>query len=259
MYQQAITILLEAIITFICAECSFDYEKRTWRGLVTCAINIKVKKSENNPEQWNANEEDKETIREILTNRIISDSSFAGIYANLSEVRNYINHSGMREKDFSIKKIKEDIKSALEYIERLCLCPQTESTLLNTAEERGSIVINLSNHPSAGWSAEQTSAAAKYGSIIDVPFPTIDENADTENICNLADEYMQKIQSYGSSKNVTIHIMGEQTFLYSMLHRLQSAGYCCIASTTRRISEELPDGSRKVTFTFAKFREYEVI
>jgi hypothetical protein len=70
---------------------------------------------------------------------------------------------------------------------------------------------------------------------------------------------MQKIQSYGSSKNVTIHIMGEQTFLYSMLHRLQDAGYCCIASTTKRNSEELPDGSHKVTFIFAKFREYEVI
>ena len=42
MYQQAITILLEAIITFKCAECSFDYEKRTWRGLVTSAINRMV-------------------------------------------------------------------------------------------------------------------------------------------------------------------------------------------------------------------------
>ena len=259
MYQQAITMLQESIVTFICDECSFDYEKRDRRGLTSSAINIKIKKSENNPEQWKADEEDKETIRKILTSRIISDSRFADIYANLSEIRNDINHSGMREKNFAIKKIREDIKSALEYIEKLCQCPLMESTAPHIAGERERIIINLSNHPSAGWSAEQTSAAGEYGRIVDIPFPAIDENADTSSICNLADEYMQKIESYGSSNDVTVHIMGEQTFLYSMLHRLHSAGYCCIASTTRRYSEELPDGSRKVTFTFAQFREYEAI
>lgn len=121
------------------------------------------------------------------------------------------------------------------------------------------VLLNVSNHPVETWSEEQKLAASKYGDIEDMPFPVVDEESGTDDIQALANEYINRIKAAGDCTNVTIHIMGEQTFLYSMLYRLQLCGYHCIASTTRRDTEMLPDGSRKVTFRFSRFREYENI
>ena len=45
--------------------------------------------------------------------------------------------------------------------------------------------INLSNHPSAAWGADQLAAAAQYGTIVDVPFPNIDPTLSTEEVLRL--------------------------------------------------------------------------
>lgn len=256
MYQQALTFLREGVITIICERYGLGYITESERKPVENIIHHIKEKTE------------KEKIKEKITAtinlaqypqkliKLINDEfithEFALKYDSLTTYRNDFNHSGMRVEAKTPQNIKDNVNSLITYFENFF-------TVNESTESDTKILLNFSNHPSENWNKFQIAAAAKYGSIIDVPFPTIDENAATEKICNLADEYMKKIQSYGSSKNVTIHIMGEQTFLYSMLHRLQAAGYCCIASTTKRNSEELPDGSRKETFIFAKFREYEVI
>ena len=119
------------------------------------------------------------------------------------------------------------------------------------------IFINFSNHPSVEWSEAQKNAAVEYGEIVDLQFPVIDETATDEDIKKLADEYLLKVREITSPKNATVHIMGEQTFLHSMLHRLQKAGYKCMASTTKRIVKFDEENRKITTFNFERFREYE--
>ena len=58
-------------------------------------------------------------------------------------------------------------------------------------------------------------------------------------------------------KDVTIHIMGELTFTFALLKRLQERGIRCVASTSKRIvKEEVPGRKEEVIFEFDRFREY---
>lgn len=119
------------------------------------------------------------------------------------------------------------------------------------------IFINISNHPSQKWSSEQVQAASTYGIIYDFAFPLIDESANEEQIAFEADILLNKISQIAPSpEQTTVHIMGEMTFTYAMVNLLKAAGYTCVASTSKRIVEELPDGSKNVKFEFCQFREY---
>lgn len=120
------------------------------------------------------------------------------------------------------------------------------------------MLINLTNHPSKYWCAKQIEAASVYGEIVDMPFPEIDETADETYISTLADRYFQEIIAVASNTSVTVHLMGELTFTYALLKRLQLHDILCIASTSRRIVKEDMLGLKKeVLFQFERFRKYE--
>ncbi|MBR3609075.1 MAG: CRISPR-associated protein [Bacteroidales bacterium] len=119
------------------------------------------------------------------------------------------------------------------------------------------ILINLTNHPSNKWSIEQIEAANNYGSIIDIPFPVVDEKGDEQYIKDLVKEYFNKVLIYKSDCNITVHIMGEMTFTFALIKLLQEQGIKCISSTTKRIVIDEGDGVKeKVIFEFERFREY---
>ena len=115
--------------------------------------------------------------------------------------------------------------------------------------------INLSNHPSDKWSKEQLEAASIYGDVVDIPFPQVEPEASEEEIMTLADEYADRINEIHTDQPF-VHVMGEMTFTYAMVRRLQSSNITCLASTTRREVKELEDGKRITTFRFVKFRRY---
>lgn len=120
------------------------------------------------------------------------------------------------------------------------------------------MLINLTNHPSSLWCDKQLEAARIYGEIMDMPFPAIDEMADEAYIEALADEYFQKILELAKDKNVTVHLMGELTFTFALLKRLQEHGIPCVASTSKRIVKEETAGRKgEVIFQFERFRRYE--
>lgn len=120
------------------------------------------------------------------------------------------------------------------------------------------LFLNLTNHPSALWRNRQLEAARTYGEIIDMPFPMIDETDDETCISALADEYLQKILDLAKDKNVTVHLMGELTFTFALLKRLQEHGIPCVASTSKRIvKEETAERKGEVIFQFERFRRYE--
>lgn len=120
------------------------------------------------------------------------------------------------------------------------------------------MLINLSNHPSSKWDSGQLGAAAEFGEIADMPFPDIDANGDEIYIENLADEYVNKIRQASEGKRATVHLMGEMTFTFALLSKLQAAGITCIASTSRRMVVDDKPGHREVTFQFVRFRKYNV-
>lgn len=122
------------------------------------------------------------------------------------------------------------------------------------------MLINLSNHPSAKWSDEQTQAAIKqYGSVVDIPFPQVDSNGDEEYIASLAEEYVSKVLDTVADSFATVHLMGEMTLTFTLVCRLQRLGYSCVASTTERAVREFDDGSSEVQFKFVRFRTYDSV
>lgn len=118
------------------------------------------------------------------------------------------------------------------------------------------MLINLSNHPSTSWDGAQVEAARRqYGDIVDMPFPPILPEAGHEEVERLAEEYAERIMLLAHDADVTVHVMGEMTFTYAVVRRLQTRGITCVASTTERIVVEA-DGKRTYTFRFSRFREY---
>lgn len=116
--------------------------------------------------------------------------------------------------------------------------------------------VNLSNHPSSAWSDSQLAAAHKYGDIVELPFPVVDELWDSQEVDRMAKLYMDKVHSLSGPNNCVVHVMGEMTFTYKLVTMLKKDGYRCVASTTKRDVVLLPDGSKNVKFLFCRFREY---
>lgn len=122
--------------------------------------------------------------------------------------------------------------------------------------------INVSNHPSANWGAEQRIAAQQWGEIVDFAFPHVAPEADTKAVTALAETYYVRISEMipSGSAEAAIMVSGEFTFTYHLVTLLLQAGYRVVSACTRREAEEqtLPDGSsiKTARFTFVQFREY---
>ena len=173
-------------------------------------------------------------------------------FSQLGEKRNSVNH-GKGDVDY------ETFVREFDILFDNCL-NVAKKPLINIEKkiELNSIFLNLSNHPSSLWCEKQLEAASVYGDIMDMPFPVIDEMADENYIEALADEYLQKILELAKDKNVTVHLMGELTFTFALLKRLQEHGVPCVASTSKRIVKEEGAGRKgEVIFQFERFRRYE--
>lgn len=118
------------------------------------------------------------------------------------------------------------------------------------------MLVNLTNHPYSEWNEKQKTAAMVYGECVDIPFPKIVPEADEKEINALTDIYAERVLSLAGKECITVHLMGEQTFCYSLINKLLRMGIKCIASTTYRDSTILPDGSKKDRFHFIRFRSY---
>lgn len=118
------------------------------------------------------------------------------------------------------------------------------------------MLINLTNHSSSKWSvAQQEEASRLYGEVVDVEFPNISPSIDYEAVHSIAGRVLKEIlECYG--KGVTIHVMGEMTFVYDFVSMARDEGIECVASTTERIVVENADGTKTSTFNFVRYRSY---
>lgn len=151
-----------------------------------------------------------------------------------------------------IDKFKEIVEDCMVIFDMKLTLPEAHSVVDNPK-----LFINLSNHPSPQWTAEQLAAAEQYGTVTDMPFPVIDSGADSEEIAKLVEETFDRLKSLAAGKTATVHLMGEMTFTYTLVRRLKDAGFRCVASTTDREVVDNGDGTRTTRFHFVRFREYE--
>lgn len=118
------------------------------------------------------------------------------------------------------------------------------------------MLLNLSNHPSQHWPANQIEAARQhYEHIQDMAFPQINPQWSFEQIIELAEQYCTDITKIIPPPKA-VHLMGELTFTFALVKKLKAAGIPCIASTTERSVSIEQDGTKTSTFRFIRFREY---
>lgn len=121
------------------------------------------------------------------------------------------------------------------------------------------MLVNLTNHPSDKWLFNQKNEAElKFGKIIDIPFPQIETDISKDDLMKLAIDYMKKIEIYlnENNNNFAVLIMGELTFVYTLIVLLQNKDITCIATKSpRKVFNEV-DNVKSVEFVFSGFRTY---
>jgi hypothetical protein len=131
------------------------------------------------------------------------------------------------------------------------------------------MIINVSNHPSAGWSREQFHAArelAECGIVIDIPHPVVDPAASGYVVAQLAWQVLAQIVSARDKHRVEtgctecfVHLVGEAGFVDYLNKLLHLRDIRTVYSTTEREVVEQPDGAKISRFRFVRFREYLAI
>lgn len=121
--------------------------------------------------------------------------------------------------------------------------------------------INISNHPSTRWSAEQLAAAKNLGgNVIDIALPNVPPTASTEDVGGMAKAIAEDaIGSVPLGESATAMVAGPLGFCRAAVKVLEKAGITCVEACSERSTSEqvLPDGSTRkvVTFQFIQFRK----
>ena len=258
LYQQSITILQETMKAYVAASHGYPSDEEHYTELAAKAFHIT--KGSIPEDKWQLGESDPtdrekraEVVRQFLAGSAVRE--LHPLYTEIGQLRNDFNHAGFRRNAVNGRDIPGRIEELIKRTEEVLRGKQAVEPL-PTQSPGAPLLINLSNHPSAGWGARQREAAEMYGEIEDVDFPTIPPVAGEREITDLAEEYVARIEERAETRDVTVHIMGEMTFCYAVITRLQPLGIPCIASTTRRQVTETTDGVKEVRFDFETFRKY---
>ncbi|MGC9079824.1 MAG: hypothetical protein ACP5G1_03750 [Nanopusillaceae archaeon] len=127
-----------------------------------------------------------------------------------------------------------------------------------------SVLINLTNHPFSKWSLEQREG---WKLIMDLKFPNVDPNLDTEDVKQIVNDYVKQVKDIIEkieSDKVYICLQGEYTFCYLMLNELKTLDkkpIIAIPTTERRVNETVTEDGKvekTVVFEFCKWRFVEI-
>ena len=258
LYQQSITILQETMKAYVAASHGYPSEEEYYTELAAKAFIIA--KESISEDEWRLGESDPtdrekraEVVRQYLAGSAVRE--LHPLYTEIGQLRNDFNHAGFRRNAVNGRDIPGRIEKLIKRTEEVLRGKQAVEPL-PTQSPAAPLLINLSNHPSAGWGARQREAAGMYGEIEDMDFPAIPPEAGEREITDLAEEYVARIKERAETRDVTVHIMGEMTFCYTVITKLRPLGIPCLASTTRRQVTETADGVKEVRFDFETFRRY---
>lgn len=119
LYQQAATILQENVVTFFAYRHGIDIDNELDRSIVNKAFAIIFNNI--SKEFWDISEEKLILLHDVMEDDLLRIPEITSGFKNLSEIRNDINHSGMRSKriPLSANKIRENIHKCVELFEKL--------------------------------------------------------------------------------------------------------------------------------------------
>lgn len=126
-----------------------------------------------------------------------------------------------------------------------------------------SIFINISNHPSSGWSDEQKAAALDNANfdqlLVDIPFPNVSPEALSYDVYLLAKDVQSKAWHLADARgvdklNVTCMVQGEASLCWYLTLLLNDWGVEVVVATTERVVVDNQDGSKTSAFRFVQFR-----
>ena len=118
------------------------------------------------------------------------------------------------------------------------------------------VFLNHTNHLSHNWSELQKSAAEKYGTILDFPFPDINPDWSEESVSQLAQENCKKILEL---QPAAVLCQGEFTYCYHLISLLKMNGVIVLAACSKRETKEWEEKGqlvKKAVFSFVRFRRY---
>lgn len=191
------------------------------------------------------------------------DEGLGKLAGNVQPVRNDIEHLGFNDQPASSVSLRRslgqltgDFASLVEQV--LGPAPTPTGAVAGGALDGTTepCFVNISNHPSERWSADQRRAAeALGGRIVDIPFPAVPPEAQTDDLAALAETIIANVPS-GCTHAM---VMGEFTLTLVLVRRLQARGVSCVVAAGPRKAEELPDGEKLSRFEFVTFREYPAV
>ena len=122
-----------------------------------------------------------------------------------------------------------------------------------SAKVEGHIFLNISNHPSRGWSREQTAAAMnECVSIVDVKPPAVPPYASLDEVRVMSGAVLDSVPVGTTHAMVST----EYTLTFLLVGILQSRGIKCFNATTERQLRIDDGGVKHTVFRFERFREY---
>ena len=183
--------------------------------------------------------------------------------ANLSsavvDLRNDIEHCGLRDQPIPAQSLIEQLKTSTEVFSTLVAKVETSAPPTQCP-----VFINLSNHPVASWPVAQIDAARALclGDPCDLVggLPDIDPSDDAGKVLVVARAVAERVVAQGAAG---AFIAGEYTLSVALIASLQAEGVRCFAATSRReVAETEGDGDsreRKIVFRFVRWREYPAL
>lgn len=259
LIQQGYTLCQESIITHLCMQFQklnpYKDEKKgikKYRDYWSAILGMSDDDARNEGSWMGTVAQNRSLSRSLFNTGWIREVRKG--YVRITQKRNQLNHAGFTGKVSSrdiINSFDKNIDWCVDFLNAPLILPDLETPIQHK------VFINLSNHPSASWSKEQTDAAKEYGDILDIPFPQVAPDATEKDIEDISDALVDKILVYSRDNEVTAHVMGEMGLTYSLVKRLKKNGIHCVCSTSYRIVEDKGNGKRLVEFHFKKFRDYE--
>lgn len=268
-WQEGFTLLQENVINFVLRKLYkddpekgnnwlFNHNKREFVSAVLCQIFKNIGYT-----SW------REAVRQdyLLALRIYNlklCGQLAKEFYSLTSYRNDMNHGGFKEDPKSQEALSKGLKKLNSRLQEIVAESQQHATEEDTAVSEGYhnvVLVNFSNHLYNQWCADQKLKAGKIcNKVIDLAFPMIDPKLTVAGLTKKADEYVEKILSLfpNHTDPRTVHVMGEQTFCYLIIRKLQQKYVVCIASTTERNNTE-HNGLKQSIFKFVEFRPYPCI
>ena len=93
------------------------------------------------------------------------------------------------------------------------------------------------------------------GEVVDIPFPEVSPHDSATETHLKAQQFANEVIDRLAEGDV-VHIMGEHTFMFSLVSILLEHGVRCVASTTIREVEYSDNGDKISQFHFVAFRDY---